>query len=222
MNRLLAILALLLLVGADDAAPTPTPNAPLRRQSFDRDPKWDERNSRYTRKDLYLVVQDFGHSPTNYAGQTSGEIGGVICRSITPAYYADKIIPKTLNDKLRASGSFTLVPQRMEGTFHFGWFNSKLQGWRPWSAMGFRVLKDGKIALDYMTQTWHAGGAFPDIGVKPDGVKHAWSLAYDPDANDGGGDMTFVLDDHPPVVVKLEPGHKAKGATFDRFGMFNQ
>lgn len=34
--------------------------------------------------------------------------------------------------------------------------------------------------------------------------------------------MTFVLDDQPPQIAKLAPGHKATGATFDHFGLWNQ
>ena len=34
--------------------------------------------------------------------------------------------------------------------------------------------------------------------------------------------MTFVLDDQPPQIAKLAPGHKSAGATFDRFGLWNQ
>ncbi|MBI5684473.1 MAG: WD40 repeat domain-containing protein [Verrucomicrobia bacterium] len=194
----------------------------LKTEHFDRDPGWEGKNNRFTRKDLPRVVQNFGFSASNHAGKESGEMGGTITRSVTPAWYADRTAPKTLNDKLTASGSFTLPPQRMEGTFHFGWFNSQRQGWRPWSALGFRVLTKGTIALDYCTQTWQAGGLFTPLEVKPDGVKHSWSLTCDPDGNAGLGAITFVLDHHPPQVVKLKPGHKAAGATFDRFGLFNQ
>jgi hypothetical protein len=89
-------------------------------EHFDQDPGWEGRNNKYTRTDLYKVVQDFGYSQTNYAGKEPGEIGGIICRSVIPAHYADSIEPKTLDDKLTASGSLALNPQRMEGTFHFG------------------------------------------------------------------------------------------------------
>ncbi len=195
----------------------------LKTESFESDPGWDALNTRFTRKDLGRVVQDFGFSASNHAGRESGEMGGTITRSITPAWYADRIAPKTLNDKLTASGSFMLPPQRAEGTLHFGWFNSKRQGWRPWSALGFRIQsRRGKIALDYMTQTWQAGGLFSPLEVAFDGAKHAWSLSYDPAGNAGFGEMTFVLDAQPPQFAKLAPGHKAAGANFDRFGLWNQ
>lgn len=199
--------------------------APTWTESFDTDPAWDSRNNRLTRPDPYVVKQDFGFSPTNFAGKQSGEIGGTIQRSITPAWYADAIKPSSLDAPLSATGSFSIPPGKVEGTLHVGWFNSKRQGWRPWSAIGFRLSGSGtqaEIYLDYMTQTWKAGGVGTELKIDADGARHTWKLDYDPRADDGNGALTFTLDDRAPAVLGLAPGHKAEGATFDRFGIFNQ
>jgi hypothetical protein len=54
-----------------------------------------------------------------------------------------------------------------------------------------------------------------------DGATHTWSLAYDPAGAGGLGEVTFTLDGKPHVLP-LREGHKADGALFDRFGLFNQ
>ena len=46
---------------------------------------------------------------------------------------------------------------------------------------------------------------------------HRWSLVYDPAANGGRGVVTATIDDNT-AVCELDEGHKADGATFDRFG----
>ena len=54
----------------------------------------------------------------------------------------------------------------------------------------------------------------------PDGRVYGWTLEYDPQANSGGGTITFTLGSET-ATLNLAPGLKAEGATFDRFGMFN-
>jgi hypothetical protein len=48
----------------------------IKRESFDDDPGWEGRNNRMIMKDPPMVIQDFGYSPTHYAGRQPGEIGG--------------------------------------------------------------------------------------------------------------------------------------------------
>src|SRR5579883_892551 len=100
------LLSLLLLltaaaVGADDGSRTVQ-----RRQSFDRDPGWEGYNNRLLPANLPTVAQDFGYSRTGFAGKAAGEMGGTVTRASEPAYYADRIGPRTLDDHLTASGSF--------------------------------------------------------------------------------------------------------------------
>ena len=61
------------------------------------------------------------------------------------------------------------------------------------------------------------------------GRRYEWTLNYDPDANNGGGQFTYTLsgfdrDKDPidsPISVDLPPGFKKAGATFNRFGIVN-
>src|SRR4029078_1368563 len=81
----------------------------LKRENFDKDPNWEGFNNRVVPKHRKIVNQDFGYSPTNHAGRASGELRGKVQRSTTPAYYAAKISPKSLNDHITASGSFAIT-----------------------------------------------------------------------------------------------------------------
>ena len=75
----------------------------LKRENFDKDPNWEGFNNRVIPKHSKVVKQDFGYSQTNRAGRASGEIGGQVQRSTTPAYCAGRISPKTLNDPVPPS-----------------------------------------------------------------------------------------------------------------------
>ena len=47
---------------------------------------------------------------------------------------------------------------------------------------------------------------------------HRWSLKYDPAANGGTGSIAVTMDDET-AICHLDRGHKADGATFNRFGL---
>jgi hypothetical protein len=51
---------------AADAGPT------AKQESFDRDPGWEGHNNRIVPKEYPTVVQDFGYSPTKFAGKAAG------------------------------------------------------------------------------------------------------------------------------------------------------
>src|SRR6185503_18865798 len=74
-------------------------------EDFSADPKWDAAGNRatYQSKDV-AGAHDFGFSQTNFAGGKAGEVGGIFWRSGKYAYYADKVGPLTLDDRLEASG----------------------------------------------------------------------------------------------------------------------
>ena len=79
-------------------------------QDFTTDPHWEGRGNRTAEEHARTVIQDFGYSRTNYAGgDTPGEIGGRIARSLTPATYTTVIPTKTLNDRFTASGKFAVT-----------------------------------------------------------------------------------------------------------------
>src|SRR5262245_51815025 len=104
-------LAILLgIVSSVDALAAEDPVAPRQKsETFDTDPGWEGKNNRVVPTQKLIVKQDFGYSNTNFAGRAAGELGGTVQRSTTPASYATKVTPKTLDDRLSASGTFAIT-----------------------------------------------------------------------------------------------------------------
>lgn len=156
-------------------------------QDFSADPGWEGVNNRVQCENCPTITQDFGWKPTHHNGDGMGEIGGVIWKSTTPAYYAMPIGPFSFQDKLTASGKLAVIAPPEEGFgFYIGFFNSESQGWRVWSSLGFRIGEvfhgRARFHLDY--KTGRAAGAIlnPDIEIPCDGSVHRWELIYEPDA----------------------------------------
>jgi len=105
-------------------------------ERFEADPGWEGFNNRVPPKKGQIVKQDFGYSPTHFAGRAAGEVGGVIQRSTTPASYAVQIAPRSLNDKLTAAGTFAITASHPGAGVFFGFFNSQQPGGsgRPFGA----------------------------------------------------------------------------------------
>ena len=203
---------------------------------FDADPGWDGFRNRLTPDRKEIVRQHFGYQSTKKAGgQMPGEIGGRVQRSITPAYYAKPIDPRTLNDKLSASGRFAVHNDESNTGTLFGWFNDTAsRGWRTAHSLAFRIDGNGGkfwVFFEYGTRDWMTGGrgcfegeAYQTTKTKPfpaDGKPHDWTLTYDPESAGGQGLITFTLDG-TPYELPLAAGHRQRGATFNRFGIFNQ
>ena len=203
-------------------------------QDFSTDPNWEGRGNRTAEEHARIVVQDFGYSRTNYAGGDAlGEIGGRIARSLTPATYATVIPTKTLNDHFTASGKFAVTEADGASGMLIGWFNTHSRGWRTPNSLVLRLDGNGGkywVFFEYGTQNHRTGGGATFEGERyqttktppepADGTVHTWSLTYDPDGADGNGEITFVMDG-TTYTAPLAPGHKADGATFNRFGMVN-
>ena len=119
------------------------PSLALKSESFDRDPGWEGHNNRILPKFFKTVEQDFGYSATNFAGKETGEIGGRIWRSSTQASYAAKIPPKTLQDKLSASGSFAMTASSGSSGVFVGWFKSEQPGGGRQNTLGLRFAGQG-------------------------------------------------------------------------------
>jgi hypothetical protein len=209
--------------------------AAQRVERFDKDPNWDAHNNRQAA--AREIKQDFGYSTTANAGGKEGEIGGVITPAAEPAYYARKIPPKGFDDELSASGTFAIA----DGPVHVlvGFFNADtLNEWRTPNTIALRLQGRGDFFyayVEYCTSRWRAGGDSPTpfptardprtgreqfIGFPSKGAVHKWSLRYDPKANNGGGAVIATIDDKT-AVCNLDAGHKADGATFNRFGLLN-
>ncbi|MDE0397260.1 MAG: hypothetical protein OXL96_05575 [Candidatus Poribacteria bacterium] len=203
-------------------------------EDFSVDPNWEGRGNRTAEEHARTVVQNFGYSRTNYAGgETIGEIGGRISRSLTPATYATGITTKTLNDPFTASGKFAVTEADGSSGMLIGWFNTDSSGWRTPNSLAFRLDGNGGkywVFFEYGTQNYLTGSGATFQGERyqttktppeqADGTVHTWSLTYDPSGAAGNGEITFLMDGNT-YTVPLAPGHKADGATFNRFGMLN-
>ncbi len=205
-------------------------------ERFDRDPGWEGRNNRTTSAAPREVRQDFGYSRTAHAGGQAGEIGGFISPAAEPAYYAKRIETRTFNDPLTASGRLKCKT----GQFHLllGFFNAEtINEWRTPNAISIRLQGRGDVVfayVEYATSRWRAGGDSPggfatvrdpttdrmNLRGFPIGTSLRWSLRYDPAGNKGGGSVTVTLGNET-AVCHLDQGHKADGATFNRFGLLN-
>jgi hypothetical protein len=199
----------------------------MKTESFDRDPGWEAHNNRIVPRNAPTVVQDFGFSSTNHAGKTAGELGGQVTRAAEPAYYADKIGPKTLDDKLSASGSFAFTKTTPGGGVFFGFFRADQPGagGRPVSSLGldFDCEHAGaRLAVRLITGknqscgtfiTPFLPGKFRPTPLRNDGTRYHWTLDYDPDGAGGRGRFTFTLrsDAHKPGELEapdLPAAHK--------------
>jgi len=70
-------------------------------------------------------AHNFGFSEkTNFAGGAAGEVGGIMWRSGVYGYYADRVGPLSMNDRLEASGKVMLDVAPPDSGMYFGWFNS--------------------------------------------------------------------------------------------------
>ena len=179
----------------------------LKLETFDRDPGWEGHNSRIVPKKPLTVIQDFGYSATNHAGKASGEIGGRIQRSTTPASFAARIPVKTLDDRFSASGSFAVTKSEGGAGVFFGFFNSRQPGGsgRPIGSLGLDFDfegKGGRLATRLITSTNkscgtfitpYLPGKFRPTPIKNDGTRYHWTLAYDPQAAGGHGQFVFTM-----------------------------
>jgi hypothetical protein len=238
------VLSVMLAAGAPLCSAEDQTNSIFKTEHFDRDPGWEGFNNRLLPKILPAITQDFGYSRTNFAGKDKGELGGRVCRCATPAYYADKIAGKTLNDKLTASGTFALTASAGTTGVFFGWFHAQQPGGsgRPISSFGLNF--DGeppgaRLAVRLIGSSNRSCGTFitPFIPgkhrptpIKNDGTRYTWTLNYDPQANDGNGRFEFTITSNSakpedwegkPFSVDLPAGFKKEGAGFDRFGLMN-
>ena len=208
---------------------------------FTEDPKWDAFNNRRT----YVTADtrpkfDFGWSQTHHAGgKMAGELGGLIfrgdCREpARMASYGDRLATLTLESKLEARGKVAVLRAISDSTASIGFYHSK-HSMRSNPSQNQSIPKDyvginiegpsGEGFFFYPVYRTHGdegialgpgGGKSPRI--YPDRKVHDWFLRYDPEGANGNGQIIVGLDDQT-CSLDLAPGHKAIGATFDRFGI---
>ena len=168
-----------------------------------------------------------------------GELGGLIfrgdCREpARMACYGDKLQTLTLNKRLEARGKVVVLRAISDSTASIGFYHSKHSMQSnpsqnqsiPMDYLGINIEGPSSEAFffypvfrahgqDGVTAGWD-GGKAPRI--YPDRKVHDWFLRYDPAGANGNGQITVGLDDKT-CSLDLTPGHKAGGATFDRFGI---
>jgi len=203
-------------------------------ETFDRDPGWEGRNNRAVPATVDAVTQDFGYSPkTHFAGKEAGEMGGSVSRTTKPAWYADRIAPKTLKDKLNASGTVAFTRTMGSSGVFFGFFNAKQPGGsKPVNSLGMHFGAQGggvRVGVRLITAsnksagmsaTPHVKGQGKERPIKTDGTRYSWTLSYDPDANDAKGRVEFTFNSET-FTLDLPAGFKEESVSFDRFGMMN-
>jgi len=205
------------------------------REDFDYDPRWTLYNLRQPPALWPTRRQDFGWSSASFPGAaTPGMIGGWIERSTTPAVFARPVSERTLDNRLHTSGVFRVPRAVGNSGALLGWFHETSRGWRTPNSLVLRVDGNGPkfwVFFEYGTKHRLTAGkgcfegkdyqTTPTEPFPADGAAHRWSLDYDPAGAAGNGLITFVLDGQPWRLALL-PGHKADGAIFNRFGLFNQ
>ncbi len=194
-----ALAAMLLSAAADAPA--------LKTEHFDRDPGWDGHNNRVPPKHPVQVKQDFGYSATNFAGAAKGELGGTVQRSTKPASYAAILAPaRTLDEKLSASGTFSLTACQPGAGLFFGFFHSQQPGGsgRPIGSLGLDFDfegKGGRLAVRLISSgnkscgtfiTPYLPGKFRPTPIRKDGTRYGWTLDYDPNGG-ANGQFTFTM-----------------------------
>ena len=235
--RITLAIALLVLLGAQSSDRSkPSKGGPkTKTETFDRDPGWHGVNNRSARtNEPAKIRQDFGFSRTNFAGGAANEMGGFISPAGEVAFYGATIPTMTFEDKWTASGTIYMG----QGGTHalLGLFNADTaKEWRTQNTVSMRLNGRGEkffAYVEYCTSKWRAGGdttPFPHTkdengrwsllgfdSKKP----YKWTLSYDPAGNDGKGVVSATIGD-AKAECKLDEGHKADGATFNRIGLMN-
>lgn len=237
MPRIYCLIAFVFVSSASlDSTPVSAESPRVVKQAFDQDPGWEGFRNRLLPETLPVARQKFGYRSSHLAnGEQAGEIGGTIQRAERRAYYAARILPRTLNDRLSASGKFSVHHAEGGSGVLIGWFNDESShGWRTSDSLAFRIDGNGgKYWLFYeygtTSRATGGGGAFEGeryqttvtLPFLADGTVHPWSLSYDPNGADGLGLLQFQID-AKRYRLPLHNGHRELGAVFDRFGIWTQ
>jgi len=197
-------------------------------EDFAKDPYWPAGGNRAAYEDREVTgAHDFGFSAkTNHAGgSTPGEVGGGLWRSGDYGYYADRVGPFDLNQRLEARGKVRLVTAGPDSDMLIGWFSSASKDRSPdevGNFVGVHVGGPTRIGHYFTPRLTTANGTKGKVETAPIltlGKLFDWSLAYDPDANGGNGEVRVTLGKET-ATLPLKPGLKKQGATLDRFGLF--
>ncbi len=210
-------------------------------ENFSQDPSWIGVNNHFSAPNReWGGAHDFGFSSeTHFAGGSPGEIGGLMWRSGLYAYYADRVGPLTMNDRLEASGKVVLRVAPPDSGIYLGWFNAGEKEYAPTQAGNFVGVKVGgptKVGhyflpayavlkttpIERVGVRQHPETVSVDKGTGPVFVPervYTWKVVYDPAGNKGKGTIETTLGDES-TTLNLNDHDKEKGALLDRFGLF--
>lgn len=196
-------------------------------EDFSTDPGWVADGNRASFEDREITgAHDFGFSAqTSFAGGAPGEAGGGFWRSGDFGYYADRVGPLNLEQRLEARGKVKLVTAGPDSDMRIGWFNSDAKVKGDGDAANFVGVFVGgptRVGHYFIPRFANAAGGIGKVEQGPiltPGKTFDWSLVYDPAGNGDNGEMRVTLGSET-VTLALKPGMKAKGATLDRFGFF--
>jgi hypothetical protein len=204
-----------------------------------QDPHWEGRNneSRYAEPNFH-GMHSYGWSQTNWAGEKSGEIGGLFWRTEPPdplcSYYAADVGELTLDDPISFSGTICFTDGMTDAAAYFGYFNRDNQVETFTAAnsdksspiantLGITIADSSAVGYYFQPQVTaadqevvrHACEVF-----RPDRRRRRFICDYDPAGNGGTGRVTVTLDDRD-YVMDLTPQQRRSGAVFNRFGLAN-
>jgi hypothetical protein len=198
-----------------------------KKEDLSRDPGWTGSGNRETYQETDQVgAHDFGYSSnTTFAGGSPGEMGGKFWRSGSYGYYADRVGPLTLTNRLEAQGKVILLVGAPDSDMYLGWFSSAAKSKSPAECGNFLGVHIGgptRVGHYFEPACASAHGTRASAKTGPVLVPNKaldWSLLYDPHSNHGQGAVKVTLGNES-VTLDLRAGLKAEGASFDRFGVF--
>jgi hypothetical protein len=209
------------------------------RIDLSQDPHWEGRNneSRYTEPNFH-AMHSYGWSQTNWAGERTGEIGGLFWRTEPPdplcSYYGDDVGTLTLDDPISFSGTICFTDGMTDAAAFFGYFNRDNQvapfdpansdAFSPVAnAMGITIADSSAVGYYFeprVTSSDRDGVRKACEVFTPEQRRRSFRFDYNPEANDGNGRVTVTLDNHQ-FALDVSPTQRKSGATFTRFGLAN-
>ncbi|HUF62091.1 MAG TPA: hypothetical protein VMN36_08445 [Verrucomicrobiales bacterium] len=209
-----------------------------RKFDLSQNPYWEGHNneSQYDEPNFH-GMHSYGWSQTHWAGETSGEIGGLMWSTEPPdplcSYYGDDVGLLTLDDPISFSGAICFTAGMTDASAYFGYFNRDNQieafqegadGASPIAgAMGILISDLSSVGYYFVSQVAAADRKVQrstcDV-FRPDRRRRAFTFDYDPEGNGGTGQVKMTLDGQT-CLLDLSPQQRETGATFNRFGLAN-
>ncbi len=199
------------------------------REDFGADPRWEGKGNQDVFEDPVLYgTNDFGYSPTDFAGGKSGEMGGRLWRVNEPEYkawYGANVGTLTLDDRLEARGRICIRRFSIDSGMHIGFFSSAGQGWPPRNFAGAYLdsySSGGRFFMPMYGTSTHDEHLPPEKSpfFIDDGKSQDFAIVYDPQAEKGNGMVTVTLAGQSARLA-LPAGARQQGAAMNRFGIFN-